>query len=782
MISSRIVFYTLFITMFWQQSTAVPDHRAQVWKPYRTLRNDDLLINQIKFVVLPDLKSGVLRATVEDFLNLVDELHHVRPKIITVGYPKYSLSFQSIKQGFQGGSFKITRKRSRVIIRAASVEGWCNGLYAIMEDLLGARWYWEGALGLEMVEPKLQSFLYLPWYEKPAFVQRSLVPVANHFARRNRLNSAFNFNHNLAQVFTPELYQARPEAFSKVNGRRRAPLGNEKTDPQPNFTEPISIEIAAQSVLDFFKSNPNSKSFSLSINDNVLFDTSPSTELAVGPVRYFRGRPDYTDLVFDFMNRVAQRVFDQGGAWQTAGGEDRYLTALAYYWTEAAPTVALHPRVMPVLTSDRAQWHDPVYRAEDKALVEAWVASGAERVATWDYYFGTPYLYPRQFNQWIAESLPYMADVGIDVFFSQLPNFWGLDGAKAWFASKLLWDPKQDTKALLDEYYQNFFGLAANPMRSFYEMAEMQRNAHEGAAEWIKFYKDESGVALFSQEILSAMRAYLDEADLLVRNDARRHRRVEVVSRAFRLTELYYLYDTSRRELLDFCFNKEDQQMITSSLEVFQQSRDNYEVYVEQYSKDEYAPPRRQIELAQSDPEAIALRIVQANTSKTFRSIVPDSALKHKAWYKANFLGPSLPWLSDWQLNYRPSENFKLAASIWGSGGSGLRISDADIISISRTFSVTAKKNYEFHIRASWRISPDNRTFVHVKWQDPSGRILKSRTPLRLPSSQMEEPVEIIIPLCAPENSTEIHLQIVACRQSSGDIIDISALDFGSIE
>jgi hypothetical protein len=60
---------------------------------------------------------------------------------------------------------------------------------------------------------------------------------------------------------------------------------------------------------------------------------------------------------------------------------------------------------MPVLTSDRAQWHDPAYRKEDRALIERWVNSGAERIVTWDDYFGAPYPYPRQFNHWIAKSL-----------------------------------------------------------------------------------------------------------------------------------------------------------------------------------------------------------------------------------------------------------------------------------------------------------------------------------------------------------------------------------------
>ena len=68
-----------------------------------------------------------------------------------------------------------------------------------------------------------------------------------------------------------------------------------------------------------------------------------------------------------------------------------------------------------------------------------------------------------------------MSDEGIDVFFSQLPSFWGLDGAKAWLAAELLWNPKQDALALLDEYYDNFFGPAAASIRAFYETAERHR-------------------------------------------------------------------------------------------------------------------------------------------------------------------------------------------------------------------------------------------------------------------------------------------------------------------
>ena len=239
---------------------------------------------------------------------------------------------------------------------------------------------------------------------------------------------------------------------------------------QPHLAHPLAVDFAAEAALSYFEKNPKSRSYSLSINDNVLFDESELTQAQVMPLKYFRTRPDYTDYVFGFMNAVAEKVFEAGGAWQNENGEDRYLTALSYYWTEPSPSISIHPRVMPVLTSDRAQWHDPLYREGDKALIQRWAHSGAERVATWDYYFGAPYPYPRQFNQWIVESIQYLDTAGVDIFFSQLPSAWGMDGAKAWLAAELLWDPTQDADLLLSEYYENFFGSAAEPVRAFYDM------------------------------------------------------------------------------------------------------------------------------------------------------------------------------------------------------------------------------------------------------------------------------------------------------------------------
>lgn len=791
--------YLALLAVLVSPALGVPDQRAQSWKPQRLHGSAQFPVDGLQYIVLPVGHSETLQKAVDDFAELLEARTGRLPTIRSegTGRPKNALYFEEVSENRErGGAFTIRHDRTRVQIRSADASGWGNALYTIAEDLLGARWYWSGDLGFEWVAPLRTHFPLGPWHEAPAFVQRRFYPANTDYARRNRLNRIYEFNHNLARVFGPESFETNPEVFAKVNGRRKVPKGSAGTDPQPDFTQPAAVEIAARAAREHFETNPESASFSLSINDNVLFDTTSETEAVVSPLRYFRRRPDYTNLVFGFMNRVAEQVFATENALQTASGKERYLTALAYYWTEPAPTIPIHPRVMPVLTSDRAQWHDPDYRAEDKALIQAWAASGAERIATWDYYFGAPYPYPRQFNQWIAESLRFMADSGVDVFFSQLPAFWGLDGVKPWLGTQLLWDPFQELSTLLDEFYPAFFGPAAEPMRRFYEVAEAHRNTHEGTAEWIKLYKDESGIALFPAEVLRTLRAHLDAAvDVLKSSEAiqdaamepplpadRFARRVEVASRAFRLTEHYAAMDRARQALVIACFDGARSEAVAHLLETFQSVRRQYLDEFERYFEDnDYAPERRHLELSQSEPSALARAQIESRSAKATRSLVSDPGLHHRGYAERNFIGPCLPYLDGWHLDYRPSQFFSVEASAQSKGSAGLRIEGADILSVFGRFPVVSKQEYLLSLDASWHISLDNRVHLHFTWLDREGSTLSSEIPLRWPIEGRDEVTAIQIPLRAPINACAVRIRLVVSRQYAGDFFDIESFNFEEI-
>ena len=117
-----------------------------------------------------------------------------------------------------GRVLRFPRERSRVCIRAESDAGLLNGVYALCHEVLGARWYWAGDLGKAYVGEVPRFFPERFGSRSPAFVQRRMYPVGNDYGRRNRLIGGYSFNHNLAKVFTPEVYASDPEIFPVVRG------------------------------------------------------------------------------------------------------------------------------------------------------------------------------------------------------------------------------------------------------------------------------------------------------------------------------------------------------------------------------------------------------------------------------------------------------------------------------------------------------------------------------------------------------------------------------------
>ena len=61
------------------------------------------------------------------------------------------------------------------------------------------------------------------------------------------------------------------------------------------------------------------------------------------------------------------------------------------------------------------------------------------------------------------------------------------------------------------------------------------------------------------------------------------------------------------------------------------------------------------------------------------------------------------------------------------------------------------------------------------------GRSLSAEVPLRLPYGVRGRPVDIRLPLTAPAEANDVRIRVVVSRQYSGDYLDISELDFGSV-
>ena len=776
---------------------------------FRASGSKTVVLNELESIrILKPIESPKLQRAVADFNALWASRIGYLLKIESPSFGALKgihLRLSNRLKSKKPGSFLLRMKDRGILVDAFNEEGLVNALYYLAHNMLGARWYWPTPLGFEWAGDILEIWEIPDNIIEPSFIMRSLNGSNSEYSLRNRLVGGYSFNHNLAKIFKPEIIDIAPNIFTKFEARKIVPKGSTVYDPQPNLTNEGAVELTALAAIRYFKKNPSAKSFSLSPNDNVLYDTTQATEKAVSPITYFRERPNYTDMIFNFANQVAHKVFNEAGLWKTAHGEDRYLGMLAYYWSEQSPSIILHPRVLPVLTSDRSQWHDSSYRQEDKALIKRWGQTMAEKIGAWDYYFGAPYPYPRQFIQWISESIPYLYSNRVDIFFSQLPSMWGLDGAKGWLTAQLLWNVDADVEMLLNEFYNEFFGHASQSIRAFYEIAESHRNQYEGTARWIKFYLDESGIELFPKSTLEIMRSHIEIAKSSVPTSSRYYRRILIVSEAFELTELYHAYHFSRLDLLSYITGKD----VIGGVERVRNlelKRDNFINRSEELINNQLHKHFNYfLKLKQTDPTSCMLiplmrkgesidegfkekysKLLSVannwiNRPHSFRTHIGNPLLKgsFENAMERDFLGPIIPEIKYWQIDFRPAEAFAIeSVSLEEDSSKGLRILNADMFNIYTIALLASQRNYLLKAKISSKISPDCRAQLRLDWLDASGVKLESLRMIQLPNGESNGCLELEIPLIAPKTADKAKISLLLLRQGEDDYVELREINF----
>jgi hypothetical protein len=362
------------------------------------------------------------------------------------------------------------------------------------------------------------------------------------WAGRNNLTAPLAFMHNLNRVFPPDLYVSHPDYFPLVAGVRQRPEAPPiVVNWNPDLGRPDVAAHAAAVAADAFRQHPDDVSFALGVNDGLVFGESPETLALVTPQRWFRGRPDYSNLVFTFMNRAAEDL--------ARTHPDKYLGALAYYWAENVPDFPVHPQVAPFLTTDRSQGYDASFGQAEFELQDRWAKSGARRLGMYDYLDGFGYLVPRVHTRLIAENIRHARQAGFTDYYAEASPNWGLEGPMSWLVAQLAQDPDQPEARLLDEYYRRYFREAAGPMRRFFERCEEQWMRQPGPPYWLKYYRDESQAGLFPSAVCRELRALLDEAARAAGTPEVRGR-VALVSDAFELTERFVSFCEARTNLV----------------------------------------------------------------------------------------------------------------------------------------------------------------------------------------------------------------------------------------
>ncbi len=449
--------------------------------------------------------------------------------------------------GFGPDGFRVLNARGRICIGGATPEATRHAVCWFLQKHAGVRWYTPGADG-EMIPKKTRwSVGRLDVSVNPVYFSRELTglqtPEEKIWAERNGLRQRLDYSHALDRVF-PRSILAQQQAWnSLLSGERYLPESIEDRSWQPNFSAPGIAEHAATLAHAALSADQQKVySFSLGINDSVRYDESAETQATVMPLRYFRGRPDYSSLVFGFMNRVSENL-------DTKLSTPGYLGCLAYFWCENVPPFRVHPRVLPYLTADRSQYYDRDFRQEDSALMAAWAKSGVKTFGLWEYAYGRNFLVPRQPLNALADAVRKGHALGARGYIAEVEPHWGFDGFKMWMLTQLLWDPTHSTEDLKADFFRGYFREAAVPMQRFFETCETLWLRQQGEPHWLKYFQHEDQILLFSPDSCAVLGQLLAEAGRRAAASPAVGRRVARTAAAFAVAERFAEYDRLRRTL-----------------------------------------------------------------------------------------------------------------------------------------------------------------------------------------------------------------------------------------
>lgn len=270
------------------------------------------------------------------------------------------------------------------------------------------------------------------------------------------------FVHTYNVLVPPDkLFATHPEWFSLIDGKRTA------ANAQLCTTNPELRDYIVEQVKQTLRQNHDAKIVSVSQND--CFNPCQC------PVCRALAEKEGSDsaLVLDLANYVAEKIQKEF--------PDVAVDTLAYQWSRKAP-LAMRPRpnVIVRLCSIECNFAYPLDAPQNASFAQD-VANWSRltnRLYVWDYCTDfANYVEPQPDYFTFGETLKFLADHGTKGIFEEgAYQSTGADMAelKAWVLAQLMWNPRQDVNALIQEFLVGYYGPAARPIWNYLQLMQEQ--------------------------------------------------------------------------------------------------------------------------------------------------------------------------------------------------------------------------------------------------------------------------------------------------------------------
>jgi len=402
----------------------------------------------------------------------------------------------------------ILKTQDDRIILAGNEDGNYHGTeYAVYDFLgrLGCRWYYPGDFGQVVPKRTTIDVPALDVAQQPSFRVRA--PWTSGWATGTddygiwllRNKGATNSNSfvspgdgTIANLAPPAKYAKEfPEIYAiDRNGHR--PDENAPTESTMLCTtNPKTVEIAAITICDFFREHPEANSYGFSPPDSNALCYCPNCQARMHDFQSYAGYESISDPFFNFANNVAWAVNKEF--------PDKYITVMSYFSRVTPPEGLEKPWNPNIIVQSAQLWTsavrpigtpDDVFALRSLRTLNAW-SRFSPRMFIYDYdphadLSRMPYWRPRA----IAKDMQFYKEHGVIGFNSECQPAYFRTGLNYYTRLRYMWDVNTNIDTLLDDYYTNFFGPAAAPMKQFQTAIEDMLQATPDHLYWRANYVD----------------------------------------------------------------------------------------------------------------------------------------------------------------------------------------------------------------------------------------------------------------------------------------------------
>jgi len=428
--------------------------------------------------------------------------------------------------------FVLKTHGNHLIIAGGKPRGTLYGVYALLEEKLGVRWFTpevEFVPRMRRVELPALNETQVPALEYREVFWTEMLQWGKEadFAARHRLNGHhyrltekhggravvfYPFVHSFDALIPREVCEQRPEFWPMIGGKRVSGY------VQRCLSNPDLVKMAIERVKQWIKEHPEATIIDVSQNDTGNWCQCPDCKALDDA----EGSPSAS--IIKFVNTIAEAI------------EREYphirIETLAYQYSRKPPKT-LRPRknVIIRLCSIECCFAHPLETCpseENRRFredIKAWEPV-APLLYVWDYTTNfAHYIQPFPNFEVLQANVQFFVKHGVKGLFEQGNYSPGGNGEmaplRAYVLAKLLWNPYTDVKRHINDFLHGYYGRAAGPIRAYMELLHRQVREKGYHAH---IYDSPTAPYLNDDEFLDTAERLFDEAERLAESEEIRFR------------------------------------------------------------------------------------------------------------------------------------------------------------------------------------------------------------------------------------------------------------------